>query len=107
MKIFIKKLKKQKECLLLRIKNYIADSNTGYLTIFREINNGEKKKGVNLHFIKNKTIELVNLLTRERINTRVDGDGIIDFEIENPADFRFYKWRIKNEKSNVGEYYGD
>ena len=76
-------------------QNYNSKTNTGYLTIFREINNKEKKHVMKLHFLKNKTLKLTNLMTAKVSSIEVNTDGEIQFEIENPVDFRFYKYEIK------------
>ena len=75
-------------------QNYNPGKNSGHLMIFREINNGVAVKSMKLHFIEDKTLELTNLMTGETIEKHVDGEGNIDFEIGNTADFRFYKFRI-------------
>ncbi|UOY05781.1 hypothetical protein L0P88_17800 [Muricauda sp. SCSIO 64092] len=76
-------------------QNYNPEINNGYLTIFREINNGEATKTMRLHFIKNTTLILTDLLTGDSEEKEVDGEGNIDFEISKVADFRFYQFQVK------------
>ncbi len=70
-----------------------SEKKSGYVTIFRELNNKETKKEICLKFLSNKKIKLTNLQTGKIINTKVSKDGNITFKIDNPADFRFFKYQ--------------
>lgn len=76
-------------------QNYNPDTNTGYLTIFREINNEEESKNIKLNFLSGKTLLLTNLMTKETEQKLVDQNGMIEFSIDQAADFRFYKYEIQ------------
>jgi len=71
---------------------YNPNSKGGYLTIFRELNNMEKKHTFKLLFLKNKSIKLINLLTNEISELEVNSEGELTFQIDKSADFRFFKY---------------
>jgi hypothetical protein len=69
---------------------------TGYLTIFRELNNTETNAKLKLRFLKSgQKIELTNIQTKKKVIKIVDENDEISFFIQNPADFLFLKWRVK------------
>jgi hypothetical protein len=76
-------------------QNYNPNTNAGYLTLFREINNEEKSKRIKLNFLSGKTLQLTNLMTQETVQKSVDENGTIEFAIDQAADFRFYKYSIQ------------
>lgn len=76
-------------------QNYKPETNSGYLMVFREIDNEEAAKSMKLHFIKDKTLVLTNVMTGMVEHKKVDAEGYIDFGIANAADFRFYSYEIK------------
>jgi len=73
---------------------YNSDKKSGYITIFRELNNKENKKNVRLKFAAGKKIRLINLQTGKIFNAKVSKEGNITFKIDKPADFRFYKYEF-------------
>jgi len=75
-------------------QNYHPSEDFGYLTLFRGINNRETEKAISLRFIKDKELLIEDLLTGEAKKIRVDKTGRVLFEIDKPADFRFYKYNI-------------
>ncbi|MFW6328378.1 MAG: hypothetical protein ACOC2F_08715, partial [Bacteroidota bacterium] len=74
-------------------QNYNPDTKTGYFTVFRELHNKEKSKIIELKFLENKRIELVNLLTDEKTVKKQKGSAI-SFTMEEPASFQFYQYNI-------------
>ncbi|MCK4921277.1 MAG: alpha-galactosidase, partial [Bacteroidales bacterium] len=66
-------------------QNYHPDENIGYLTLFREIDNKDKKKKIQLHFIKGKTLAIEDLITGKKKNYQVDNNGFVEFTMETPA----------------------
>jgi hypothetical protein len=76
-------------------QNYDPTTNSGYLTIFRELKNNESSKELSLKFLQNKKIRLWNLLTNEEKFINMNGDKIT-FVIDQNAGFRFYKYEIIN-----------
>jgi len=73
-------------------QNYNPRTNSGYLTIFREINSQECEKSIQLKFVKGKSIELENLLTGEKQAVQLDPNGALPLLIAKPASFLFYKY---------------
>ena len=76
-------------------QNYNPETNTGYLTIFRELNNTEISKIISLMFIKDKEIRLQNILTNKEEIIKLDGSKIT-FVINHPAGFQFFKYEVVN-----------
>lgn len=69
---------------------------TGYLTIFRELNNKIREAKLRLRFLKSgQKIELTNLVTKEKVVKIVDENSELSFTIEKPADFLFLCWKVK------------
>ena len=52
---------------------------------------------IKLNFIKNKILNLKDLLTGEEKQIRVDEDGNTVFNIQKPAYFKFYRYEIKKD----------
>jgi len=73
---------------------YNSDKKSGYITIFRELNNKENKKDIRLKFLAGKEIKLTNLQTGKVLNAQVSKEGNITFKINKPASFRFYKFEF-------------
>jgi len=76
-------------------QNYNPETNSGYLTIFRELNNKQPSKDISLQFLKGKEIKLLNLITNESKVVKLDGNKI-SFSINQPAGFQFLKYEILN-----------
>ena len=74
---------------------YNPKSKSGYLTLFREINNKVSSKKIQLKFIKNQIITFSNLMTNKSFTIKSDQNGFILFKINKNADYRFYKYSIK------------
>lgn len=74
-------------------QNYIPGTDSGFITVFRELNNKEQSKSIKLNFIGDKKIELTNLLTSETLLVEAKG-GAVNFTIDHPAGFMFLKYRI-------------
>lgn len=69
----------------------------GYFLLFREIDNQEDKKTIEIKFLANKTIELTDLKTGRIQRLKVSSEGTAPFSIENPADFTFLKYKLTNQ----------
>ncbi|MCG6189377.1 alpha-amylase family protein [Maribellus maritimus] len=76
-------------------QNYNPETGNGYLTVFRELNNNEKSKSIELKFLENKKIELYNLLTGEKRILTQSGSSLL-FSSDIPASFLFYRYKILN-----------
>lgn len=68
------------------------DKDSGFITLFREIENTESNKNIQLRFMKDKRIGFTNLMTGEQVVSNVDSNGFVNFEIEESADFLFLKY---------------
>lgn len=69
-----------------------VDGDKGHLLLFRELNNGEVSKRIRLEFVRNRTLEMTDVMSGERVSVAVDGDGYAEFEIAKSGDFRLYKF---------------
>lgn len=72
------------------------EENSGYLMIFRELNNKESEKELSLYFMKDKKVKLTNLETNETAVHTTYNDGVIKFKINNSAGFKFIKYIYQN-----------
>jgi len=72
-----------------------AGRNTGYITVFRELNNTKAKYKMRLNVLHSQHITLTNLLTGQTVQTKVNRKGILKLEIAQPGDFRFYKYEVR------------
>jgi len=75
--------------------NYHPDEEFGYLTLFREIENKESEKRIQLKFIKDKKLLIENLMTGTKKKYEVDENGYVEFKMASPASFKFYKYTIQ------------
>lgn len=75
-------------------QNYHPDKTTGYLTLFRGIDNRETTKGIRLRFLKDRKLRLENLLTGELKTVAVNAEGEALFPIEAPGSFSFFKYEV-------------
>lgn len=74
---------------------YRPDEATGYVSLFREIDNCERRKRIRLHFLHGPaTLSLEEIFSGETLRKEVDAQGTVEFEIDKPADFRFYKYTL-------------
>tara|TARA_R110002051_G_scaffold325487_2_gene428177 strand:+ start:884 stop:2953 length:2070 start_codon:yes stop_codon:yes gene_type:complete len=64
-------------------------SDTGYLMVFREMNNKEHTKKLALNFCADKKIKFKNLMTGVTWTEKCDSKGQVVLNIEQPADFLF------------------
>lgn len=76
-------------------QNFNPDTKSGYLTIFRELNNKEESKDISLKFLQGKRVKLINLLSEKSKVVQLNGNGI-NFTIDLPAGFQFYKYEVLN-----------
>lgn len=66
----------------------------GYLNLFRELNNTETEKTVHLRLISDCSLKITDLLNKEKFVIKVDNHGNAKFKIQNPGDFRMYKYEM-------------
>lgn len=68
---------------------------TGYVTIFRELENTQAVNKLSLRLIqKGQKVKLTNLQTGDKSTQFAGPNGLLEFNINNPADFLFLKWEI-------------
>jgi hypothetical protein len=75
-------------------QNYHPEKDFGYITLFREIDNRETKKSLQLKFLKDKKLMIENLVNGEKKTVTTDANGFTEFEINEPASFKFYKYTV-------------
>lgn len=77
-------------------QNYNPNSESGYLTIFRELENNKANKTFHLKFIGNNKIKLTNLLTGKEEILQIK-NGNLSCSIDKSPEFKFYKYEIIKE----------
>ena len=75
-------------------QNHNPENDSGYLLIFRELNNEDKNKDISLHFISEKRIRMKNLISGDSFTVKSDNQGKINITIENPAEFLYLKYEM-------------
>ncbi|MCX7016348.1 MAG: hypothetical protein NTW86_27965, partial [Candidatus Sumerlaeota bacterium] len=73
-------------------QTYNPETQSGYLTLFREIDNAETTRRVPLRFLDGKKIQVEDLVTKDNHAIEVDAAGKADFQMDKPASFRFYRY---------------
>jgi len=76
-------------------QNFNPETGSGFLTIFREINNTEPEKAMTLKSLKGKSLEFENLITGEKETVMADADDKVLFRIAKPASFLYYRFESK------------
>jgi hypothetical protein len=71
----------------------LPDGESGYLTIFRELNNTEAKKKIELYNVPDGRLELQDLVAETSETVTVE-DGKISVTMEKAPDYRYMKYRI-------------
>ena len=75
-------------------QNVHPGNDFGYMTLFREIDNKETHKNLQLKFLKDKKLMFKDLITGENKTLKVDKESFTESEINEPASFKFYKYTI-------------
>lgn len=75
-------------------QNVNPDSNVGFVILYRQIENGEPSKMIQLKFVSGKIVTLKDLMSGETMTVKVPADGVVEFDIEEAADFRFYRYTV-------------
>lgn len=75
-------------------QSYHPEKSSGYLTLFRGINNRESARKISLRFIKDRRLRLDDLISGSTKTITVDETGTTEFEIDAPTSFRFYRYEI-------------
>jgi len=71
-----------------------SDQSEGYLMVFREVNNIETERSINLRFLSGQAVKLTNLMTGSEEELQVNDHGMIDLKIVRKADYRFFHFEI-------------
>lgn len=82
-------------------QDVVSTAGTGYLLIFRELRNGRGTQSVRLEFLRGRSIELTDLLTGRTEEVLVDKAGFAKFTMNSPADFRFYRYKVRPARGLV------
>lgn len=70
-------------------------SGDGYLTLFREIENGEASRLIRLRFASGRRVAFTDLLSGERFEAVADREGGVEFTLAAPGSFRLLKYEWK------------
>ncbi|MEO0510835.1 MAG: hypothetical protein AAF065_13365 [Verrucomicrobiota bacterium] len=74
-------------------QNHNPETGSGYMTVFRELENAQSKAKLALHFIAPGTkLQLTNVLTGESRNAILNQEAELEFEIPQAPDFAFMKY---------------
>ncbi len=76
-------------------QNHNPETGKGFVTILRQIENGESQKSINLHFLAGKQITLTDLVTGAKRELQVAEDGAISFSITDAGGFQFVAYQIE------------
>lgn len=70
----------------------------GYLLVFREINNQQKSRVLQIKFLEDKTVMFEDLFSGKIIHQEIDHNGMALLTIDKPASFLFLKFRVISSK---------
>lgn len=74
-------------------QNFNPETGNGYLTVFRELNNGDKTAKLKIHYLKSGAkVQLTNILTSEKRQVILNEQGEISFSIPKTPGFLFLKY---------------
>ncbi len=87
-------------------QNYEPSTQSGYLTVFRELHNNSSTHKLDLRFIAGREIRVTNLLTGQRKSLTVGPKGELDLEIPEAPGFLFLKYESTSSPdiSQVSEH---
>lgn len=67
----------------------------GHLLLFRELHNAEATRAVPLKFLAGQTLSVTDVITGAQTTVAVGQDGLAEFHIPKPADFRLLRYEVK------------
>lgn len=73
-------------------QNHDPESGAGYLTLFRQIGNGDPKHAVALKFLAGRTIRVTDLVRGTDRTVRAPADGRVEFAIDRAPGFLFLRY---------------
>ena len=74
-------------------QDHDPESGSGYLTLFRQIENTKEEEVVRLHFLGGKSLELEDLRSGRKWSVRADPKGRVSFRIPKAGGFLFLRYR--------------
>ncbi len=75
-------------------QHYHPDRKSGYLTLFRELNNKESVGRFTLRFFKDCTVRFTDLESGETFETRLGSDGAFEVEAAEAASYKFLRYEV-------------
>ena len=76
-------------------QNHNAETNSGYLSVFRELNNKEASKEIALKYMKDVEVKLIDLMTHEETLIKLNGSKL-RLDIDRPAGYQFLRYEVLN-----------
>jgi hypothetical protein len=73
-------------------QTYAPDRSSDCLLLFRELHNGESRRALRLKFLAGQESVLTDLETGEKRPVRVPANGDVEFEMPQPAGYRFFQY---------------
>lgn len=74
---------------------FVNETNDGgYFLIFRELHNKQYIHKIHLKFLAGKKLQITDIRTGKIGTKHVSEEGMLDFEIANPADYSFLKYKV-------------
>ena len=68
------------------------ESGSGYLTIFRELNNDSTSAEIEVEVVANRTITITNLMDDTQRTVDVGADGKVSFTIDRTPGYLFLRY---------------
>ncbi len=85
-------------------QNHNQTNGEGYITLFRELENKNPVRKIQLRFLAGKRIELMDLRKKTTKTGMVDKNGFVEFTIKRTPDFKFLKYKVlKGDALNINE----
>lgn len=75
-------------------QSHQLETETGYLTVFREIHAEEKIYTIRLCMLDNRRLEIEDLLSNRSWQQTLDGNGKLRLKIDRPGKFLFLRYKI-------------
>ncbi len=76
-------------------QSYDDQTRSGYFLAFRELGNPNSSEKMTIRFLRGETLELEDLYNREKWTAEVNDQGLMLFEFDKPASYKFIKYTIK------------
>ncbi len=70
------------------------EKGNNYILLFRELHNTQKQNAIQLKLLAGETITITNIETNESRVEKVNGDGKINFTINEPAAYLFLQYTV-------------